>query len=93
MQKYRTITLSSVLFLWITLASAWASQEEGASIAREFHLVPGTKASIQWKRIFKNRLKRKRYGLDTLSQKQLHELEDYLLEHAADSPKPIVPGL
>lgn len=67
--------------------------EDGELLAKQLRLVPGTKASIQWKRIFKNEHKRKRYKLDRLSDRELLALKRYLLEHAADSPKPIVPGL
>ena len=73
--------------------SASATLKDGESLAKKLQLIPGTKASIQWKRIFKSAQKRKRYGLDTLSQEQLRLLKRYLIEHAADSPKPIVPGL
>ena len=86
----RTLLLSA---LFVFCMNASASNEEGARLAKELRLVPGTKASIQWKRIFKSELKRKRYSLDTLSKEQLQMLEHYLVEHAADSPKPIVPGL
>ncbi len=87
----KIITVVSILFL--VTASASARVMEGKVLAKQLQLVPGTKASIQWKRIFKSAQKRKRYGLDTLSQEQLLALKQYLLEHAADSPKPIVPGL
>lgn len=91
MYKKIIYVLISVLFFFVTFA--WATQREGESLAKQLQLIPGTKASIQWKRIFRSEQKRKRYGLDKLSQEQLLALQRYLLEHAADSPKPIVPGL
>jgi len=81
-----------VLFLLIVTVS-YAQNEAGENLAKELHLIPGSKASIQWKRIFKSPNKQKRYRLTQLSQKELEALKKYLIEHAADSPKPIVPGL
>ncbi len=89
--RLKKVILLSVLFICTVNASAW--QQEAAQLAQQLQLVPGTKASIQWKRIFNSAPRRKRYGLDTLSQEQLQQLRRYLIEHAADSPKPIVPGL
>lgn len=86
----KLVTLLILLFL---ISPAFASQSHGEALAKQLELIPGTKASIQWKRIFKSEQKRRRYGLDTLSQEQLRVLKRYLLKHAADSPKPIVPGL
>lgn len=88
---FKKLAALSVLFIFVTYV--FASQSHGEALARELQLIPGTKASIQWKRIFKSEQKRRRYGLDTLTQEQLLALKRYLLEHAADSPKPIVPGL
>lgn len=88
---YRKFTAVSVLFLGITFACA--AQIPAESLAKQLQLVPGTKASIQWKRIFKSEQRRRRYGLNTLSKEQLLALKRYLIDHAADSPKPIVPGL
>ena len=91
MHKFYKVVLLSALFVCFTTASA--SQEEAVELAKKLQLVPGTKASIQWKRIFTSKPRRKRYGLDTLSEQQFQLLRRYLIEHAADSPKPIVPGL
>ena len=92
MCKLKKIVLLSALFVWFTTALT-AQEEAVVELAKRLQLVPGTKASIQWKRIFRSESRRKRYGLDTLSKQQLQLLRRYLIEHAADSPKPIVPGL
>ena len=66
---------------------------KGGDLSKKLGLIPGTKASIQWKRIFTNERKLKRYGLDKLSKEEKQLLQEYLINHAADSPRPIVPGL
>ena len=64
-----------------------------ATLAKELDLYPGTKATIQWERIFSSQRRLKRYGLDRLTYDELIKLKYYLIEHAADSKQPIVPGL
>ena len=84
----------ALLYLCFTVTLfAYTSCEQGAKLAQKLHLVPGAKASIQWKRIFQNEHKKKRYKLHTLSHKEIAVLKDYLIKHAADSPQPLVPGL
>jgi len=64
-----------------------------SNIAKEFNLYAGTKASIQWERIFSSERRMIKYKIDTLSFKIKNELRIYLINHAADSEQPIVPGL
>lgn len=64
-----------------------------STLAEELNLYAGTKASVQWERIFSSQRRLKRYGLDTLAYDKLVELKYYLIKHAADSKQPIVPGL
>ena len=61
--------------------------------AKELNLYAGTKAGIQWKRIFSSQRRMKKIHIDILSQIQKEELKIYLINHAADSEQPIVPGL
>jgi len=61
--------------------------------ARELKLYPGTKAKIQWQRIFSSENKLKKYGLDGLDKQEREALKNYLMQYAADSDQPIVPGL
>ena len=63
------------------------------NICKKLHLIPGEKAMIQWQRVFKNPRKLKRYGLDKLDLKDRKELEEYLVNHAADSDQPMVAGM
>ncbi len=62
-------------------------------LARELKLYPGTKAKIQWKRIFSSESKLEKYGLDSLDEEEREALKNYLMLYAADSDQPIVPGL
>ena len=54
------------------------------------------KATIQWERIFSSKKRLTKYKLNYTHTSQLNvqqALKNYLIEHAADSEKPIVPGL
>ena len=82
-----------ILILLIFTTVLYAQNEKGALIAKQLRLVPGSKAAIQWKRVFSSEKKKKKYRLTALSKEELAALKKYLIEHAADSPKPIVPGL
>ena len=62
-------------------------------IARDLNLYAGTKAIVQWERIFSSDRRMKKYNIDTLSNEQIYRLKSYLIKHAADSDQPIVPGL
>lgn len=64
-----------------------------STLADRFNLYAGTKASVQWERVFSSERRLKRYGLDSLEYDKLVELKHYLIKHAADSAQPIVPGL
>ena len=69
------------------------SANEMSKLAKELNLYPGTKATVQWKRIFTSPRHMKRYHIDTLSPNTRIQLMQYLIKHAADSDQPIVPGL
>lgn len=86
MKKYLSL-LITLLFLSNLFAS------DISSLAKVLNIYPGTKASIQWERIFSSERRLKKYTLDTLEPYQLLELKEYLIKHAADSKQPIVPGL
>jgi hypothetical protein len=62
-------------------------------LASKLGLYGGMKATIQWERIFSSEKRLQRYKLDTLPKSVRDELKIYLIEHAADSEQPIVPGL
>jgi len=64
-----------------------------AAVARKLNLYGGERAVIQWKRIFSSKRHLKRYKLDKLPIYERLQLRTYLINHAADSEQPIIPGL
>ena len=82
-----------LIFFICCLTLIEANNKTGKKLATELNLIPGAKASIQWKRIFNSQKRLKKYNLDKLSKNELNALENFLIDHAADSPKPLVPGL
>ena len=87
MKLFATILFILLFFSQFLLAY---SVEE---LAIKLKLQAGTKASVQWKRVFSSPRHMKRYKIDQLDQTTRDLLESYLIEHAADSDQPIVPGL
>ena len=85
----RNILLSLIFIGIVTNLSA----NSISVLAENLNLYAGTKASVQWERVFSSERRLKRYGLDTLDYDKLVELKYYLIKHAADSKQPIVPGL
>jgi len=77
-------------FVFFFFGSGWA--KEPKVLIKELSLVPASKASVQWERIFKSQRKLKRYGLDKLSQTEREKLKKYLISHAADSDLPQYAG-
>jgi len=77
-------------FLVFFVESLWT--KEPKDLAKELSLVPASKASLQWERIFKSERKLKRYGLDKLSEDEREKLKKYLISHAADSDLPQYAG-
>jgi len=62
-------------------------------LAKELSLQAGTKATVQWERIFSSQRHLTRYKLDSIPKHTRNQLKAYLIKHAADSEQPIVPGL
>ena len=84
-------TIITLIATFILISNLSASDME--NLAKELNLYPGTKATVQWKRIFTSPRHMKRYHIDSLSQTHRVLLMQYLIRHAADSDQPIVPGL
>ena len=80
-----------LLFIIILSTNIFASSIE--KLAKELKLYAGTKASIQWERVFSSTRHLKKYKLDTLDVETKIRLKKYLILHSADSDQPIVPGL
>ena len=81
------------ILLLIALSISSLNAQSISITAKELNLYAGTKASIQWKRIFSSQRRMVKFHIDELSQMQKEELKIYLINHAADSEQPIVPGL
>jgi len=86
-----TFLMKTILLLCISLSAVNAFEIE--EVAKELNLKAGTKASVQWRRVFSSPRHMKRYKVDTLDQITRDLLKNYLIQHAADSDQPIVPGL
>jgi len=80
-------------FLILILFITYLNSTEIERVAKDLHLYGGEKATVQWRRIFSSQRHLKRYNLDKIPLELRQQLEAYLIEHAADSDKPIVPGL
>ena len=81
------------LALFATLLADTTKGEQIAQLAKSYNLYAGSKASIQWERIFSSERHLKRYKLEEIPESLRQELKHYLIMHAADSDQPIVPGL
>ena len=85
-----TIRTLAVLFSLCIAASSLMA--DGKSTAKKLGLEASSKASKQWERVFSNPEKLKEIGADKLSPSDQSELKKYLVDHAADSDHPSVPG-
>ncbi len=86
-----TFIIKPIILLCLCLSITDALEIE--EVAKKLNLKAGTKASVQWKRVFSSPRHMKRYKVDTLDQITRDLLQSYLIQHAADSDQPIVPGL
>ena len=89
----KIIFLYFIFIITITSFLHANSSKEIDTIVSKFNLYPGTKATIQWERVFSSERRLKKYGLDQLAIEDRVKLKIYLIKHAADSEQPIVPGL
>jgi len=81
----------SLIFLFVSLA--FAQESDIANLAKSLKLSAGTKAIVQWERVFKSKRKMKRYKIDTLSEYHRVNLKEYLINHAIDSDQPTIAGV
>jgi len=77
----------------VTLSYATHYAIDVKKLAQEYNLHAGTKATVQWERVFSSQRHLKRYKLDKLDAQTREYLKRYLIEHSADSDQPIIPGL
>ena len=82
-----------ILIFIFTITALEANNNTIEKLAKTLNLIPGSKATSQWERVFSSERRIKKHRLDNLSPEKLTQLKVYLIEHAADSDQPIVPGL
>ncbi len=82
-----------MLFTFLSIITVQASEANAIALAQSLHLSAGSKAIMQWERIFQSPRKMKRYKLDKLSHKEQEILKEYLIDHAIDSDKPTIAGI
>ena len=72
---------------------AFGDSHSISQVCNELNLVPASKAIVQWERVFSSEKRMHKYQIDQLSPEVQKLLETYLIQHAADSSQPMVPGL
>lgn len=82
-----------ILLFSLFLFSCTLNAEDVVVLAKKLNLQAGTKATVQWERIFSSQRHLKRYRLEDVPLYTRTKLKTYLIKHAADSEQPIVPGL
>jgi len=82
-----------IVFTLLSIITVEASEAQAIALAESLHLSAGSKAIVQWERIFQSPRKMKRYKIDTLSKKDQEILKEYLVDHAIDSDKPTIAGI
>ncbi len=81
------------LFLVSLLSISLFATQNISQLAKDLNLQAGTKATVQWERIFSSQRHLVRYKLEGIPLCTRNKLKIYLIKHAADSEQPIVPGL
>jgi hypothetical protein len=71
----------------------YANRSDMASLAQSLNLSAGSKAIVQWERVFKSKRKMKKYKIDQLSEENKTRLKEYLIKHAIDSDQPTIAGV
>ena len=89
MKKY--LLFSALIFSGFSMSSLNAISPE--EIVEIHELKPYAKAKRQWQRIFKKTKKLQKLGLNEYSVEDKKILLEYLINNAADSDNPTVPGL
>ncbi len=83
---------SIFIIFFLLPVSLFSSDINGEMLAKKLHLTAGTKAILQWERVFSSERKMKRYKIDTLTPKEQEALKSYLIDHAVDSDHPTIAG-
>jgi len=82
------------MLVFLLLSSIYANNSESiANVSNGLKLIPASKAIVQWERVFSSEKRKQRYHIDQLTPDVQLLLKEYLIDHAADSSQPMVPGL
>jgi len=84
--------LSFLFFIFLPLIVS-AHDSEISLLAKRLNLSAGSKAIVQWERVFKSTRKMKKYKIDTLTNEKKEMLKEYLIQHAIDSDQPTIAGI
>jgi len=82
-----------IYFFLLCFSLLSASDSQTIDLAKSLNISAGSKAIVQWERVFKSKRKMKRYKIDTLSDSQREALKEYLIKHAIDSDQPTIAGV
>ena len=82
-----------ILIFIICISFLHANETQAKNIAQSLKLDAGSKAIVQWERVFKSKRKMQRYKIDQLSDKDKDILKEYLINHAIDSDQPTIAGV
>lgn len=85
--------LKLFLFFLLLGATAFGNNDSISNISDKLNIVPASKAIVQWERVFSSEKRKQKYNIDQLSPDVQELLKAYLIQHAADSSQPMVPGL
>lgn len=78
----KKIIISMILLISVNLIAGDINPKE---IADNLEINPKSKVMKQWDRVFKSKLKKERYGINSLSKEEQKALKDYLINNAKDS--------
>ena len=85
------VRFSVLFFLFGSIV--FSNDDSIAKVCKKMNLIPASKAIVQWERVFSSEKRKMKYGIEQLSPEVQELLKIYLIEHAADSSQPMVPGL
>ncbi len=81
------------IVLLLCVAGTLCFAKSGKELAEELKIEAGSKAIVQWERMFENKKRLGKIGAENLSDADLQALKEYLIKHAADSDQPAAAGL
>ena len=82
-----------LLLIFTLTPLIYASDYTTAQLTKSLNIFAGSKAIVQWERVFQSERKMKRYKINTLSSEDKDILKKYLIKHAIDSDQPIMAGV